>query len=405
MSSVRQVLILVGGKGTRLGSLTAATPKPLLPVVGELSMLDLLLENAARFGYRQIILLAGHFGEQLVERYDGSSALGASVKVVREPEPLGTAGAIAFAADLLEDRFVLMNGDSIFDINLRALELSLGEAEGVIALRQIEDAARFGTVVFERGKVTQFLEKTGEAKPALINGGVYVLRRSVAERVVKTPCSLETDVFPRLCAEGALAGVIMQGHFIDIGLPETLAQARHELGDWRRRPIAFLDRDGVLNVDTGWPHLPAELQFVDGAPEAVRVLNEAGFYVIVASNQAGVARGMYDEAQVGVFNAAVAEELALRGAHIDAFYYCPYHPQAAVAAYRMDSADRKPKPGMLLRAFVDWPSRPAGSFLVGDKASDIDAAKAAGIPGYLFSGGSLRDLISQLPEVAARRDR
>jgi D-glycero-D-manno-heptose 1,7-bisphosphate phosphatase len=171
----------------------------------------------------------------------------------------------------------------------------------------------------------------------------------------------------------------------------------------RARPIAFLDRDGVLNQDTGWSHKPEELLWVPGAKRAVRLLNDAGFLAIVVSNQAGVAKGLYAEKQVAAFNAAIAQGLLAEGAHVDAFYHCPYHPEGTVAAYTRESEDRKPNAGMLLRAFADWPHVKTGSFLIGDKTSDIEAAGRAGIPGYLFSEGRLDRFVEGLPEVQAKR--
>jgi D,D-heptose 1,7-bisphosphate phosphatase len=401
---VKQAVILVGGKGTRLGALTADTPKPLLPIVDGLSFLDLLLENVARHGYEKILLLAGHLGDQLVNRYQGRRILQSELTVVREPEPRGTAGALRIAADQLDEVFLLSNGDSIFDINYRALEQCLtADFASAVALRRVSDAARFGTVEFADGIITAFREKTGEPGPALINGGVYVMRRSVLDKITSLPASLERDIFPAFAAAGKLAAKECHGYFLDIGLPETLQQARHELGPLRARPIAFLDRDGVLNQDTGWSHKPEELLWVPGAKRAVRLLNDAGFLAIVVSNQAGVAKGLYAEKQVAAFNAAIAQGLLAEGAHVDAFYHCPYHPEGTVAAYTRESEDRKPNAGMLLRAFADWPHVKTGSFLIGDKTSDIEAAGRAGIPGYLFSEGRLDRFVEGLPEVQAKR--
>ena len=153
---------------------------------------------------------------------------------------------------------------------------------------------------------------------------------------------------------------------------------------------ALLDRDGVLNVDRGYTHRPEDLAFMPGAVEAVRRLNRAGRRVIVVTNQAGVARGLYDEAAVNRFHAAMGAALEAEGARIDAFYYCPYHPEAVVAAYRhADHPDRKPNPGMVLRALSDFDVALQDAFLIGDRDSDIQAAAAAGIRGYLYQGGDL----------------
>lgn len=161
--------------------------------------------------------------------------------------------------------------------------------------------------------------------------------------------------------------------------------------------LAILDRDGVLNLDVGYAHRPDQLVLAPGAAAAVRRLNDAGWTVAVVTNQSGVARGLYDEAQVEVFHAAIAAALAAAGAHVDAWYYCPFHPDAVVPAYRhADHPDRKPNPGMVLRALADFAVPPAGAFLIGDQPSDLEAARRAGVAGYLFDGGDLDALVAKV---------
>jgi D-glycero-D-manno-heptose 1,7-bisphosphate phosphatase len=176
-----------------------------------------------------------------------------------------------------------------------------------------------------------------------------------------------------------------------MALPETTEQAARVAPHHRFRPAAFLDRDGVLNAETCHLNRAEDLAWLDGARESVLRLNEAGYLVFVVANQAGVARGYFTERHVARFHARMQADLAEIGAHVDAFYYCPFHPHAAVAAYVCaDHPDRKPNPGMILRAFNEWPIDRAGSFLIGDRDTDIAAARRAGIPGYLFDGDDLR---------------
>jgi D-glycero-D-manno-heptose 1,7-bisphosphate phosphatase len=170
-----------------------------------------------------------------------------------------------------------------------------------------------------------------------------------------------------------------------------------EIARMQSRPAAFLDRDGVLNHDTGYVHTPDRFEWITGAREAVKHLNDAGCYVFVVTNQAGVAHGYYDEAAIHALHEWLNGELRRTGAHIDAFYHCPHHPEGAVAAYRRTCDHRKPAPGMLLRARAQWPIDWGRSFLIGDRDSDIAAAAAAGIPGYKFVGG---DLLSFLLSTA-----
>jgi D-glycero-D-manno-heptose 1,7-bisphosphate phosphatase len=163
-----------------------------------------------------------------------------------------------------------------------------------------------------------------------------------------------------------------------------------------RHPAAFLDRDGVLNADIAYLHRPEDFAWIEGAIEAVKTLNAADYLVIVITNQAGVARGFYDEAAVNALHCWMNEELSRHGARIDAFYYCPHHPQAAVARYARECNSRKPGPGMLLRAMRELPVLKDGSFAVGDKESDVEAARRAGIPAYLFTGGNLQQFVERI---------
>jgi len=161
------------------------------------------------------------------------------------------------------------------------------------------------------------------------------------------------------------------------------------------RPAAFLDRDGVLNVDRGYTFKPEDLVMIPTAAAAVRLLNTAGFYVFVISNQSGVARGFYTEAAVDLFNTRIQELLLVDGAHIDAFYYCPHHPDGAIKELAIRCRCRKPAPGMLEQAARDWPIDLSRSFFIGDKDDDMAAARAFHIRGVKFDAqaGSLVDLV------------
>lgn len=165
--------------------------------------------------------------------------------------------------------------------------------------------------------------------------------------------------------------------------------------DQGKRPAAFLDRDGVLNVDHGYAHRPDQLEWIAGAPEAVRLLNEAGYYVFVISNQSGVARGYFEETAVQQFHAHMQAALQAQGAHIDAFYYCPHHPDGVIKELAIQCRCRKPAPGMLEQAARDWPIDLKRSFLIGDKDDDLAAANIFHIRGIKFDAGagSLVDLV------------
>lgn len=158
-----------------------------------------------------------------------------------------------------------------------------------------------------------------------------------------------------------------------------------------QRPALFLDRDGVLNEDQGYVHRWEDFRWIPGAKEAVAAFNRAGWLVIVVTNQSGVGRGYYTLEDMHALHARMIEDLAAVGARIDAFYFCPEHPDAKEARFRHpDPPGRKPNPGMLLQAMSDWPIDRERSLMVGDKPSDLEAAARAGVRAVLFEGGDLR---------------
>lgn len=167
------------------------------------------------------------------------------------------------------------------------------------------------------------------------------------------------------------------------------------------RPAAFLDRDGVINVDHGYTHRVDHLEFTPTAIEGIRLLNDADYRVIVVTNQSGVARGLYGTAEVEAFHNHMNAALGRHGARIDAFYYCPYHPDGTVAQFAIEHEDRKPGPGMIRRAMRDWNVRAEGSFLIGDKPSDAESAAAAGLPSKLITANS-GDLAAAVRHFLAR---
>lgn len=155
------------------------------------------------------------------------------------------------------------------------------------------------------------------------------------------------------------------------------------------RPALFLDRDGVINVDHNYVYRREDFAWVEGAQDVIRRFNDMGWWTFVVTNQSGIARGFYTEEQMQALHDWMSAELAAAGARIDRIYHCPFHEDGTIPRYTKDSYDRKPKPGMLIRAMTDFPVIKERSFLIGDKQADLDAAKAAGIRGFLFSGGDL----------------
>jgi len=396
--TVRQCAVLVGGLGTRLGHLTASTPKPLLPC-GDRPFLGWLLRELVRFGVSDFVLLAGYLSEQIadaVATIEADLPRPARITISEEPFRAGTGGAVFHAREKLDDRFLLCNGDSLLDCNLSDLLVAAAADDdrvtGRMLLRALPDASRFGVVQLHGDRVAAFRERPPPGTAGIINAGIYIFCRAMIDMLAPS-CSLEADVMPRLAAAGTLRGTIADGYFRDIGVPDDFAHAQTEIPALLHRRAVFLDRDGVLNIDHGHVGTRDRFEWMPGALETIRFASAAGWHVFVVTNQSGVARGYYDEAAVIDLLDWMADEARRAGGTIDDARYCPYHPDAAVDAYRQAHPWRKPDPGMLLDLLAKWELDPARCVMIGDQPSDMAAAAAAGIAGHLFRGGNLLQFV------------
>jgi mannose-1-phosphate guanylyltransferase len=228
-ASAMPVLLLVGGMGTRLQSVLPSTPKPLAPVRGE-SFLQLLVLQLRSQGFRRIVMCTGHLADQIEQEFGDGRKWHMTIEYSKELEPLGTAGAIKFAAPHIPKSadFLVANGDSFLEVDFRQLIQFHGQHGGLasIALSRVPNAARYGTVRLDAlNRVVGFCEKTGAQAPGVINGGVYVFKHGIFEYIPEGPASLEKEVFPRMLEHGVYA-LEQQGMFIDIGTPEDYARAQ-----------------------------------------------------------------------------------------------------------------------------------------------------------------------------------
>ncbi len=380
-----QCVILVGGRGTRLGELAASTPKPLIEVGGRPFLLYLLRE-AARFGFRRIVLLAGYRADAITDFVDGNDelrSLGLEITVAREETPLGTGGALRRAADALDPQFLLLNGDSWFDFNwLEVCRRGLGEPTALVALalRRVADAGRYGVVDWAAGRVNAFHERGFPGAPGLVNGGVYFCRKDLIAQGGQGG-SLEQNILPALAKEGRIVGDEYQGFFIDIGVPESLAAAQSSVPPRFRRPAAVLDYDGVFKHRSGIASARDEFVWVEGGVEAVRRLNATGYYVFVVGVPAPEGAPGYSVAASEAFMHRMAFEMRGAGGHIDDWQRLP-----SIAA--SDAAIRD-----LLRT---WPVAEEGSFRILGRSTDGKAGEPLMLPCYDNAGANLDRLVEKI---------
>jgi len=397
-TTVRQAAVLAGGRGSRLGRLTASTPKPLLRC-GDRPFLAWLLRELCRFGIEEVVVLTGHLGDEIEAAMPSIAAkLPKPLRIIcsREEHPAGTGGALFHARKHLADQFLLCNGDSWQDFNVARLLADAArdpeEVIGRVVVRHVDNASRYGVVETDGDRITGFGEPATSEEPSTINAGLYLFDRRVLD-IVTPICSLEGDVLPKLASRGALRGTMADGYFIDIGISEDLARAQTNLPARLLRPALFLDRDSVV----GAVSTHERFTFMPGALTAIRTASDAGWHVFVVTDQSGTASDLYAEPQLTSLSAWMTGVIGAQGGTIDELRCCPFHPEAAIGVHRRFSSWREPAPGVLLDLLSRWQLDPMRCLLIGDRQSDLAAAAAAGIPAHLFPGrGDLAGFVAQL---------
>lgn len=375
---MNDVIILAGGLGTRLSHVVTDTQKVMAPVGGR-PFLSLLTDDLIKKGCKRIILAVSYHSEQIKE-YFGSRYNGADIIYSEEEIPLGTGGAVKQALRYAQtENVTVINGDTFFNADLNELNKKhiKENADITVCVRKLENITRSGTVTFEQdGKMLSFNERQ-ELSEGYINGGIYIIKKDISDKLPENRHSFEKDVL-----EKALFNTycyISDGYFIDMGIPADYFRANTEIPLLFGRnifPAAFLDRDGVICKEKHHLYKTEDFEFIDGVPEAIEQIREKGYLIVVITNQAGVAKGLYTEEDVRKLHRHMCDSLKDK-AFIDAVYYSPWHPEGIVEEYRKDSPERKPGTGMIDKAVKDFAARGitidiAGSFIVGDTERDIE---------------------------------
>lgn len=381
-----EAIILAGGRGTRLSPIVSDKPKVLADVSGK-PFLSYVLDSLYSCGVTHAVLAVGYMADSIRAVY-GNSYEGILLDYSVEDSPLGTGGAIKRALTLCADsNIIIVNGDTVFDVELaKMMDAHLQSGSLIsVALKHMKNFERYGTVETDCGRITAFNEK----KPCLeglINGGVYIINRFLMRDIRADSFSFEKEVLEK--PEFSKNAFISEGYFIDIGVPEDYEAAQQTLTQAlsvKTRRALFLDRDGTVNIDKHHVYRVEDFEFVCGMPRLIKRYRDEGYLVIVITNQAGVAKGLYTEQDVqrlhDYINEALSRDYKTR---IDAFFYCPHHPQGALPEYTRACTCRKPGAGLIYEAVEFFAKRGiavslSDSILIGDKDSDIEAGKTAGI--------------------------
>jgi histidinol-phosphate phosphatase family protein len=423
----RQLIILAGGAGTRLRARLGDLPKPMIPVAGK-PLLEHQVELARQHGFDELVFFT-HYRADLIQDYFGNGErFGVRIRHVLETEPLGTAGAVLAGFDELADRFVVMYGDTMVNVDLRRLWQTHASAGADATLLLHPNDHPFDSDLVEVDDASRIVAFHNRPHPAhvwrqnLVNAGLYVLEKSALtlfkdrQKNASTILDFGKHVFPEMLGQNKVLLGYNSPEFIkDIGTPERYDRisAQYAAGIVQRSSLAtpqravFLDRDGTIVPDKDCLRKTEDLELFPHAAEAIHKLNLAGWRTVVVTNQPVIAKGWCTEAELKNIHNKLESLLGREHAFLDRIYYCPHHPEKGFAGERPElkiKCDcRKPGIGMIQQAVKELNIDLAGSWLIGDTVTDLQTAKNAGVKSILVSTGPAikKDAMTSQPDFFA----
>ena len=428
-----KTVIMAGGKGTRISTLFPDIPKPLIPIedVSGTSrpVLEWEIRSLVAQGFTDIILTVGYLADKIQDYFGDGSWLGCQIVYFMEDTPLGNAGALFKMRDQLDSPFLLLNADAVFDIDFNRMVEFHKEKGGLVTLFTHPNSHPYDSgivVADESGAVLQWLTKE-ETRPQWyknrVNAGLHVIDPQIldmagidAERVGKVDettgkvvkVDLDRQLLKPLCNTGRMYCYDSPEYVKDMGTPERYEQVSQDFknGTVKAKNLAnkqkaiFLDRDGTINKYVGFLRKIDQFDLIEGAAEAIKLINSSGYLAIVITNQPVIARGEVTVPELDLIHQKMETLLGAEGAYLDGLYYCPHHPdkgfEGEIPELKFDCDCRKPKPGLLLRAATDFNIDLSSSWMIGDGKNDVLAGQNAGTRTALIGDGEFgQDVTAQ----------
>ncbi|HUX13435.1 MAG TPA: HAD-IIIA family hydrolase [Spirochaetia bacterium] len=389
-------VIIAGGKGTRLGR--ADIPKPMARV-GGVPIIEHQIRLARRYGYRDIIILAGYLAEVMIDYLGDGSNYDVRIEYLVEEKPLGTGGALLQLMGKLDDDFLVLYGDVFVDMNLRAFEEVHRSSPAIGSLVVHPNSHPYDSdlvEVDETWTVRAFHPKPRDKNRFyrnLVNAALYMLNPEILHFIPRDrPSDLGKDLFPAVAAAGKTLRAYSTPEYLkDMGTPERLAEVEQAFAAKKpqRRNLEFsqkcifLDRDGIINTEAGGVLRPESFELTSDIVPALRRINSSDFLAIIVTNQPFIAKGMMTISDLEQIHAKMDTLLGEQGVYVDGLYYCPHHPETGwdgeIAELKVVCECRKPAPGMILRAAQAFNVDLAQSYIIGDNVRDTRAGRNAGL--------------------------
>lgn len=393
-----KIVIIAGGQGTRIQSISSEIPKAMIPVAGK-PVLEYEVELAKRYGFTEFVFIIGHLGEQIERYFADGTKWGVHIDYFRETKPLGTAGALGLLREQLTEDFFVFYGDTVMDFDMQAMLAFHRKKQADATLFVHPNDHPYDSDIVDiaaDGCVRRFFHKPhpdGFVSHNIVNAAVFVFSPRVLEHIEGgVKCHIEKHILPRCLDAGLrLYGYVSAEYVKDMGTPDRYYAVEQDIRSGKvarlnrryARPAVFLDRDGVINREVNLLNRPEQMELIEGAAEAIRLINQKGYLAIVVTNQPVIARNLCSLEELDIIHQTLETRLGQEHAYLNAIYFCPHHPDSGYPEerkeYKIPCHCRKPEPGMLLQAAEDWNIYLEQSFMIGDSERDVQAGERAGV--------------------------
>lgn len=407
-----KVVIMAGGKGTRISSVASDIPKPMIEIDG-IPVLEREIQCLKEQGFKDLIITVSHLGHIIMNYFGDGLDFGVHIEYFVEEQPLGNAGALFELKNKLTEDFLLLNADSIFDIDFNRIVKFHKEKGGLVTLFTHPNSHPYdsGLIIADKtGAVEQWLTKE-DARPKYyqnrVNAGLHVVSPEILEvRPEGAKVDLDRQLLKPLAGTGKMFCYDSPEYVKDMGTPDRYEAVCKDFADGvvagknlkRKQKAIFLDRDGTINKYVGFLRDIDEFELLPGVAEAIGKINRSGYLAIVVTNQPVIARGEVGWEELQEIHNKMETLLGLEGVYLDGIYFCPHHPhkgyEGEIPKLKFDCDCRKPKPGMLLKAAEDFNIDLSQSWMIGDGENDIKAGEVAGCKTALIGEGNFNQSIT-----------
>ena len=393
MKEKLDLVLLAGGKGTRINKYLKGHSKPMIKINDQV-FLSLIIKYFSKYIFGNIYILAGYKGKEIKEKFHGKFFNFCEVKVIIEKKLLGTGGALNNIKNKINNNFILMNADTFFPINIKEFIQKSNKR------KMINMALTNKKFYLSNKKLTNLkidsknnLSET-KLKTKYMNGGIYYVNHKILSSIENKEFSLENDLIPKLIKKKLINGLYFRDKFIDIGTPKNLHKSKKILRNFYNKPAIIFDRDNTLIKDNGYIYKIKDLFFKKNIIQILRFIQNKNFFIFIVTNQAGIAKAKFTIKDFYKFQIEIKKKLYKKNIFLDDVKFCPYHPNSKIKKYKKKSEYRKPGNLMLIQLKNEWSFNLKNSLVIGDSTSDKKMADKSFID-FVYPNKNLLNFIKK----------